>query len=185
MIEAVDVCKSFDGKSVLRNVNLRLEGTVAIMAPSGEGKTTLFRILMGLMTPDSGEIKTNGARIGAVFQEDRLIEHMTAVQNLALVCKKSRAELKEHLARLGLEKEADARVSTFSGGMKRRVAIARAIVCQPDVLLLDEPFTGLDEQMRAVAAQYIRENAAKADIAVITHDREEADLLGAQKIIAL
>ena len=74
---------------------------------------------------------------------------MTALQNLALVAgKASRAQLKEHLALLGLEVEAEKRVSAFSGGMRRRVAIARAIVYQPDALLLDEPFTGLDEEMR-------------------------------------
>ena len=111
---------------------------------------------------------------------------MTALQNLALVAgKASRAQLKEHLALLGLEVEAEKRVSAFSGGMRRRVAIARAIVYGPDVLLLDEPFTGLDEEMRARTAQYILAHMRGRDMAVVTHDREEARLLGAQKIFTL
>ena len=186
MLEAISVSKSFEGKPVLQNVNLSVQDTVAIMAPSGSGKTTLLRILLGLLAPDAGEVRTGGARIGAVFQEDRLIEHMTALQNLALVAgKASRAQLREHLIRLGLNAEADKRVSAFSGGMRRRVAIARAIVYQPDVLLLDEPFTGLDEEMRARAAQYILEHMRGKDMAIVTHDKEEARLLGAQKIFTL
>ena len=186
MLEAISVSKSFEGKPVLQNVNLAASGTVAIMAPSGSGKTTLLRILLGLLAPDAGEVRTGGARVGAVFQEDRLIEHMTALQNLALVAgKASRAQLREHLIRLGLNAEADKRVSAFSGGMRRRVAIARAIVYQPDALLLDELFTGLDEEMRERTAQYILAHMRGKDIAIVTHDKEEARLLGAQKIFTL
>ena len=186
MLEAISVSKSFEGKPVLQNVTLAASGTVAIMAPSGSGKTTLLRILLGLLAPDAGEVRTGGARVGAVFQEDRLIEHMTALQNLALVAgKASRAQLREHLIRLGLNAEADKRVSAFSGGMRRRVAIARAIVYQPDALLLDEPFTGLDEEMRERTAQYILAHMRGKDIAIVTHDKEEARLLGAQKIFTL
>ena len=81
--------------------------------------------------------------------------------------------------------EAEKRVSAFSGGMRRRVAIARAIVYQPDVLLLDEPFTGLDEEMRERTAQYILAHMRGKDMAIVTHDKEEARLLGAQKIFTL
>lgn len=186
MLEAISVSKAFEGRPVLRDISLAVSGTVAIMAPSGAGKTTLLRILLGLLAPDAGEVRTGGARVGAVFQEDRLIEHMTALQNLALVAgKASRAQLREHLIRLGLNAEADKRVSAFSGGMRRRVAIARAIVYQPDVLLLDEPFTGLDEEMRERTAQYILAHMRGKDIAIVTHDKEEARLLGAQKIFTL
>ena len=155
------------------------------MAPSGAGKTTLLRILLGLLAPDSGEVRTGGARIGAVFQEDRLIEHMAALQNLALVSgRASRAQLREHLARLGLEADAEKRVSAFPAACGG-AAIARAIVYEPDVLLLDEPFAGLDEEMRARSAQYIREHMRDKDMAVVTYDREEARLLGAQRIFTL
>lgn len=186
MLEAISVSKAFEGRPVLRDISLAVSGTVAIMAPSGAGKTTLLRILLGLLAPDAGEVRTGGARVGAVFQEDRLIEHMTALQNLALVAgKASRAQLREHLIRLGLNAEADKRVSAFSGGMRRRVAIARAIVYQPDALLLDEPFTGLDEEMRERTAQYILAHMRGKDIAIVTHDKEEARLLGAQRIFTL
>ena len=186
MLEAISVSKSFEGKPVLQNVNLAVSGTVAIMAPSGSGKTTLLRILLGLLAPDARAARAHFARVGAVFQEDRLIEHMTALQNLALVAgKASRAQLREHLIRLGLNAEADKRVSAFSGGMRRRVAIARAIVYQPDALLLDEPFTGLDEEMRERTAQYILAHMRGKDMAIVTHDKEEARLLGAQKIFTL
>ena len=174
MLEAIAVSKSFEDRPVLQNVNLAVSGTVAIMAPSGSGKTTLLRILLGLLAPDAGEVRTGGARIGAVFQEDRLIEHMTALQNLALVAgKASRAQLREHLIRLGLNAEADKRVSAFSGGMRRRVAIARAIVYQPDVLLLDEPFAGLDHAAALHAAQVIEQQRAGRTVVAVSHGMED------------
>ena len=128
MLEAISVSKSFEGKPVLQNVNLAASGTVAIMAPSGSGKTTLLRILLGLLAPDAGEVRTGGARVGAVFQEDRLIEHMTALQNLALVAgKASRAQLREHLIRLGLNAEADKILATIINDSMSQYEKAKAI----------------------------------------------------------
>ena len=186
MIEAIHISKAFDGQKVLDDVNLRVEGTVAVMAPSGTGKTTLLRILLGLETLDAGEVRIAGGRMAAVFQEDRLIEHMTALQNLSIAAPaQKKAELLNHLDCLGLLADADKRVSTFSGGMKRRVAIARAIACNPDILLLDEPFSGLDDAMKVRTAEYIRTHMQGKDIILVTHDREEACLLGAKEIIEL
>ena len=185
MLEAISVSKSFEGKPVLQNVNLAVSGTVAIMAPSGSGKTTLLRILLGLLAPDAGEVRTGGARVGAVFQEDRLIEHMTALQNLALVAgKASRAQLKEHLALLGLEVEADKRVSAFSGGMRRRVAILRALLCGADVIALDEPFKGLDEATRARVIDETKRLCRGKTVLMVTHEAAEAERMGA-KIVGL
>ncbi len=186
MLEAIHISKAFDGKTVLNDVNMRVEGTVAVMAPSGTGKTTLLRILLGLEKPDAGTIRVTGTRMAAVFQEDRLIEHMTALQNLSLAAPdRKRPALLEHLEALGLSSEANQPVKIFSGGMKRRVAIARAIACEPDMLLLDEPFSGLDDAMKVRAAEYIRTHMQGKDVILVTHDREEARLLEAREIIVL
>ena len=141
MLEAISVSKSFEGKPVLQNVNLAVSGTVAIMAPSGSGKTTLLRILLGLLAPDAGEVRTGGARVGAVFQEDRLIEHMTALQNLALVAgKASRAQLKEHLelaVRLKSRKHARSMIIVEELAAKFQIQLAAKLRdALPDVLRL-------------------------------------------------
>ena len=174
MLEAVHIYKAFDGNPVLEDVNLAIEGTIAIMAPSGAGKTTLFRILMGLLAPDSGELRTHGARIGAVFQEDRLLEQMTAAANIALVSKAPNAEIEQLLTALGISAESLLQpVSTYSGGMKRRVALARALLAEYDVLFLDEPYKGLDEETRAQVMQTVSRYTKDKTVLLITHDKEE------------
>ena len=181
-----NLCKRFDGKTVLHQFTWTVDRPMVLMGPSGCGKTTLLRILLGLLAPDAGEVRTGGARIGAVFQEDRLIEHMTALQNLALVAgKASRAQLKEHLALLGLEAEAEKRVSAFSGGMRRRVAIVRALLAEWDVLFLHEPFTGLDGETKAAVLNFVRRSLRGRTALLVTHDRAEAEALGAAQFLAL
>lgn len=189
MIAIHKLCKAFDNKAVLRDFSCTMEDgcVTALMAPSGAGKTTLLRMLMGLETADSGEISgLSGRRISAVFQEDRLLENMNPVDNIRLTAPKlDRAVILREMAAMGLTDCENQPARELSGGMRRRVAIARAIVYEPDVLLLDEPFAGLDEEMRARSAQYIREHMRDKDMAVVTHDREEARLLGAQRIFTL
>ena len=131
MIEVIHVSKSFEEKVVLRDVTLQIAGTVAIMAPSGEGKTTLFRILMGLVAPDSGEVRTKGAKIGAVFQEDRLIEHMTAVQNLALAAPAKKKQALLEIAELARAMEAEANIETLilAKGFEQCVAVINGDTC--------------------------------------------------------
>ncbi len=183
-----NLCKSFGEKKVLRGIShvFPEKGACMVGGPSGCGKTTLLRILMGIEQADSGEIHMPaGAKIAAVFQEDRLIAHYTAAANIRLTSSCSQREIDEALGILGLSADQNKPVREFSGGMQRRVAIARAVLHRPDVLFLDEPFTGLDENMRETAAKFIVENMRGGLIVVVTHDREEAKLLGCTDELSL
>ena len=142
------LCKSFGGRTVLRDLTFTAgPGITAVMAPSGTGKTTLLRILLGLERPDSGTVEgLAGKRLTAVFQEDRLLEHLSADGNLRFVLGRAYdpAAARALLDRLGLPDTGAQPVREFSGGMKRRLALARALLAPFDALALDEPFTGVD-----------------------------------------
>ena len=142
------LCKSFGGRTVLRDLTFTAgPGITAVMAPSGTGKTTLLRILLGLERPDSGTVEgLAGKRLTAVFQEDRLLEHLSAEGNLRFVLGRvyDPAAARALLDRLGLPDTGAQPVREFSGGMKRRLALARALLAPFDALALDEPFTGVD-----------------------------------------
>ena len=143
------VSKTFDGKPVLSDVCFTFPGgrISALTAPSGAGKTTLLRILLGLETPDAGRVTgLEGVRLGAVFQEDRLLERVDALGNLRLVRPDmSRHALSDAMARFGLSGAEDQRTDALSGGMRRRLALLRALLSDAEVLMLDEPFNGLDD----------------------------------------
>lgn len=181
-IEIRNLCKSFGTRRVLTDFSARLpeQGVVEISGRSGAGKTTLLRILMGLETADSGTISgLSGRRLGAVFQEDRLLPHRSAVDNVRFVCGAPEEQILSHLSQVGLADQARERVSRYSGGMKRRVAIVRAVMYPCDLLLLDEPFKGMDEETRDQVAAYIRREGAGRLILLVSHDRDEARALGA------
>ena len=179
MLEAVNLSKSFDGKQVICNFSTMLEKgrRYSLMGPSGCGKTTLLRLLMGLIKPDGGSVHLPaGARLSAVFQEDRLLEQMTAAANVALVSQASQQEIEMLLMELGIGRESlSAPVSTFSGGMKRRVALCRALLAEYDVLFLDEPYKGLDEQTRENVMRIVNERTRGKTVLLVTHDRDEAE----------
>lgn len=181
------LCKSFDGKMVLDHVSLTLEsgGTACLMAPSGRGKTTLLRCIAGLETPDSGQITDLPERIAYVFQEDRLCDGFSAVDNIRLVTGKAlgEGEIRRHLEELGLAGSLDQPVRELSGGMRRRVVISRAVCFGADLLLLDEPFKGLDDEARQQTADYILRHRGAAAILCVTHDREDAAALGGVDIV--
>lgn len=181
------LCKSFDGKVVLDHVSLTLEsgGTACLMAPSGRGKTTLLRCIAGLETPDSGQITDLPERIAYVFQEDRLCDGFSAVDNIRLVTGKAlgEGEIRQHLEELGLAGSLDQPVRELSGGMRRRVVISRAVCFGADLLLLDEPFKGLDDEARRQTADYILRHRGAAAILCVTHDREDAAALGGADIV--
>lgn len=177
MLEAVKLSKAFDGKPVLHAIShVFSEGSrTCLMGPSGCGKTTLLRLLMGLLAPDSGEVKSDRAlRISAVFQENRLLEHLSAVSNVSLVTTASRGEIETMLRALALY-DFNAPVSTFSGGMKRRVALCRALMATYDVLFLDEPFKGLDETTREKVIRVVNESTQGKTVILVTHARREAE----------
>ncbi len=181
------LCKSFDGKMVLDHVSLTLEsgGTACLMAPSGRGKTTLLRCIAGLETPDSGQITDLPERIAYVFQEDRLCDGFSAVDNIRLVTGKAlgEGEIRRHLEELGLAGSLAQPVRELSGGMRRRVVISRAVCFGADLLLLDEPFKGLDDEARQQTADYILRHRGAAAILCVTHDREDAAALGGADIV--
>ena len=181
-----DLCKSFGEKKVLENFSVTFPaGSVScIMAPSGAGKTTLISIIQGFVKPDSGSISGNEVPMSAVFQEDRLCEDFNPVSNVRFSCsskknKKSKEEIVSCLTSLGLGDSLGKPVREFSGGMKRRVAIARALMAEYELLFLDEPFKGLDEELKVSVAEYIRASAAGKTVIAVSHDESEAALLGA------
>ena len=182
-IQVHNLCKQYDGVPVLENVSFTAgTGVTCVMAPSGTGKTTLLRILLGLETADSGAVTgMEHGRWGAVFQEDRLLEQLDAMGNLRFVLgpeldPESAAAL---LAELGLGDVGGKPVRDFSGGMKRRLAVARALLAPSDILVLDEPFTGLDGENRARALACVRRAAAEKPVLLVTHDEADAAELDA------
>ncbi len=180
-----NLTKSYGDSLVLDRLSLDLESgrPCCLMAPSGAGKTTLFRILMGLETADSGTIKgLDGLSLSAVFQEDRLLEGYTVLQNIRLVTgRRYSADVLTGLIRQLLPEDSLKKpVSEFSGGMKRRAAILRAILAPADAVLMDEPFTGLDPDTKRRAARMINEYTAGKLLLFSTHSKEDAALLGAE-----
>jgi NitT/TauT family transport system ATP-binding protein len=150
------------------------------MGDSGLGKTTLFRIMMGLTSADSGSIEgMEGKKISAVFQEDRMLESFNAVANVRFAAAKGigRKEIIADLEALGLEDSLYKPASQLSGGMRRRVAIARAISVRANIYFLDEPFQGLDAQSKRQTALFIKERAKGQTVLMVTHDPEEVTLM--------
>ena len=176
------LCKSYGGRGVLENVSFEAGvGVTCLMAPSGSGKTTLLRILLGLETADSGAVYDPPARWSAVFQEDRLLEHLDAMGNLRFVLGAALDETAAGalLTELGLGDTAGKPVREFSGGMKRRLALARALLAPSDALALDEPFTGLDEENRARCQALLRRAGEEKPVLLVTHDPADAQALDA------
>ncbi len=157
--------KHFGDLTVFDQLSLTMEsGNIyCLMAPSGKGKTTLFRILMGFEHADSGQITgLNHARISAVFQEDRLCEAFTPLDNVYMAAAPAftKAQIRKELLALLPEDALNRPVCTLSGGQKRRTAICRALCAPFDLLIMDEPFTGLDEDTRLEVIQYIKKKSA-------------------------
>jgi NitT/TauT family transport system ATP-binding protein len=186
-IKVNNICKNFKGQQVLKNVTMSFsEGmTTCVMGASGVGKTTLAYILMGLLKADSGEIIGNkGKKISVVFQEDRLIEHWDAIKNVMLVCPANvtKEMVRRHLLEIGLTEYEGKPVKSLSGGMRRRVAIVRAILSEHAILYMDEPFKGLDEEYKKKAICYVKEKTKGKTLIIITHDKDEVAMLKAEVI---
>ncbi len=137
-------------------------------SPSGSGKTTLFRLIAGLENPDAGNIDGQGQSVSYLFQEDRLCEDYSAVKNVEMITG-NEPEAKKALLCLLAEEDIHKPCKELSGGMKRRAAIVRAIVAQADILLLDEPYNGLDEANREKVAKYIADNTTDSIVLTATH----------------
>ena len=191
MIKLNKVCFSYDGEHpVLVDFCMEIPdgGAIAVMGASGSGKTTLLRILLGLEKPNSGEILgLNNKRFAAVFQEDRLLQHRTARQNVEIpligtqigktnVHKIAGTALRD----VELNGFEDFSVRELSGGMCRRVALARALAFDADILLLDEPFKGLDTELRGRIVKLVEDFAKTKPVILITHDPWEVSLAKAK-----
>jgi ABC-type nitrate/sulfonate/bicarbonate transport system ATPase subunit len=207
-ISFLDVSKHFptrDGRlEVLRNVSFAvLAGNiVAIVGPSGSGKSTLLNMAAGLIFPDRGRVEVLGensagpvkwSRVGYMFQDDRLLPWRGALANVALALEAGsmpacdrRTRARDALTLVGLGQFADAYPHQLSGGMRSRVALARSLVGEPEILLMDEPFSRLDAQTRgSMHRELIRIHAARRmSILFVTHDVEEAVVL-ADRIVMM
>ncbi len=154
-------------------------GVVCLWSPSGGGKTTLLRLLAGLEQPQSGKIQLpDTTRVAMMFQENRLLPWRTAVQNAAIACEDNAAVL-SLLRQVGLEDYCDSYPTAMSGGQQRRVALVRALAADSTLLLLDEPFTGLDDNTKALVLPLICEAARTKPVVLVTHDIAEAQALDA------
>ena len=185
MINKLEICritKRFGEKTLFEDLDLTLAEPAVLWAPSGWGKTTLLRILMGLEVPDSGTVQGVG-RVGAVFQEDRLCPQLTAVQNVELVLPEGKTQYKTQIVsdfqRFGYDEQAlTLPARKLSGGQKRRAALLRALWAGCDTLLLDEPFTGMDPETMKKAAALLKERRGERAVLLATHDREAIRELG-------
>lgn len=185
MLKLTGITHTYGEKTVLKDRNLTLlpGQRVALMGPSGEGKTTLLRIALGLLKPTAGAVENTFRKTAAVFQEPRLLPWRTALENVNLVLCDNRSTLemaRQHLEQVGLGDAADKYPRELSGGMQQRVAIARALAVEGDLLILDEPFKAMDEALR----QQVMDLVAKTDgaILLVTHEEEEAKALGCRII---
>ena len=183
MIEFDRVTMAFGDKRVLRDFSYRCEDGrhYAVLAPSGGGKTTLLRLAAGLILPTDGRVVRTPEQVAVCFQEDRLLPWYTARQNVALSApreaQKSGAALREAdkwLARVGLSGEENTLPASLSGGMKRRVALARTLMCDAPALLLDEPFRALDSDAHEAMLRLIRACAQGKLLVLVTHDENDA-----------
>ena len=197
MLELKNISKKFKDKKILSNFNLKVEENkiLAIVGPSGGGKTTLLRMLAGLESIDSGEIIFNGENLplnelekrnllGFVFQDFQLFPHMTVLENLVISpiqtmgIKKDEAEAKviKLLEQLGLEKHYKSYPYSLSGGQKQRVALARAMMIEPKIIGYDEPTSALDPELRLEVEKLILQNK-KLGVTqiVVTHDLQFAE----------
>jgi phospholipid/cholesterol/gamma-HCH transport system ATP-binding protein len=204
LVELRDVWKSFEANHVLRGISLELHRgtTLAVMGGSGAGKTVLLRIIAGLVRPDSGEVSLFGTRIdrmreeamlalrrrtGFVFQGAALFDSLSVFENVAFPLREhttlSLGEITDRvhrfLALVGLPDTDSLLPAELSGGMRKRVGIARALVMEPEVVFFDEPTAGLDPTNARVVAELIAElRTGVCDTAiVVTHDIEFADMV--------
>ena len=202
MLELRNISKGFGDKKILSNFNvtIREKEILAIVGPSGGGKTTLLRMLAGLETIDSGEIYYNGNLVpldelekhpllGFVFQDFQLFPHLSVLDNLTLSpvkmmgMSKDDAEEKARklLLRLGLAEQADVYPYSLSGGQKQRVALARAMMIDPEIIGYDEPTSALDPALRLEVEKLILQNRELGMTQiVVTHDLQFAENIADQ-----
>lgn len=186
-VKLTNVRKVYGEHVVLPGVTLTLKagGIYCLMAPSGSGKTTLLRVLLGLEQHDSGTIEgIKNGRVAMMFQEDRLCETLTPVENVALVLPPTtrRADVGRMLEEVLPPDSLDRPAMQLSGGMRRRVSLVRAVAYPSDLMVLDEPFTGLDIVTRRQVIAFVLRHREGRTLLVATHGEDDARMLGAEVI---
>ena len=185
MIGVTNISKAYKTLKVIENFSIEFEkGKIScIFGASGSGKTTLLNILTGITKMDSGQrINLEDKRFSYVFQEDRLLPFATAKQNLMFVLedrydkKEAEERAKKYVEVVGLARFMDSYPHELSGGMQRRVSFARALAYEGDVLILDEPFKGLDQKLKKSLIEFVKSYLKKDDayVILVTHDMQEA-----------
>lgn len=187
-LRASHIVKMFDGHEVLGDFSCQIDSgdRIALCGPSGSGKTTAMNILSGIVEPDAGLIQNNLA-LSAVFQDARLFEDHNAIENVMLTAgkKTTREQAKSLLSQLLPDQSLNKPVSQLSGGMRRRVEIARALAADSDVIFLDEPFTGLDQESKGCSWEFINNHLGDRALLFISHDEEDLEALEVTKRIQL
>ena len=183
MIKISDLGFSYGDKNIFDGFSLEIKDgeKIWLSAPSGCGKTTLIKLILGLLKPKSGEIDLGSQTPSVVFQENRLLPFYTIIKNIELVGG-DKVIAKENLNALGIGETENLYPASLSGGMKRRATIARALSVPFDLLILDEPFNGIDEENLESAAERINLIAKDKTVILISHNPEEALLLNAKKV---
>lgn len=183
-----NLTKSYENQLVLNDFSHTFkEGSfTCVMGKSGAGKTTLLSILMGLEAMDSGQIEgLSGQKISAVFQEDRLCRNLTALYNIKMVLEKGYykdEDICRILDGIGIDARDKKTVGEYSGGMRRRVAIVRALLAEFDLLIMDEPLKGLDPETKERVISLIKSMTVGKTVIMTTHDETEATEFGAEII---
>ncbi|AWR87616.1 heme ABC exporter ATP-binding protein CcmA [Meiothermus taiwanensis] len=181
LIEAASVCKRYGRDWVLRNLDFQLakHEVVALVGPNGVGKTTLLRVLAGLVRPTQGSVKLNG-RVGFLANPPAFHRHFTGAENLHYALRLdgksgSRKEIRAALAQFGLPY--DKPVLSYSSGMKKRLAMARLHLQNPDIWLLDEPEAALDAQGRGLLEHLVQQARSRGGVVIATHDKSWLSLV--------
>ena len=184
MLELKHITKTYGEKTVFQNFShiFPSSGIVLLCGPSGAGKTTLLRLIAGLNAPDEGSVHSTYRRTAFTFQEPRLLPWLTCLDNIKLVLADrtdADALARMWLSHMELTEVTNSLPSALSGGMKQRLSLARALAFEGDLLLLDEPFSSLDEDLKRRIAPRIREANPNGLTLVVTHHAEDAALLNA------
>ena len=183
-IQLMDIYKSSAGKEILKNINWEIssDDCFLLTGPAGSGKTLLLRLILGLEKPDKGQVKLLGdykyssVNAGVVFQEDRLCEQFSAVENVAMVNERlSEKVAAEELLKFLPEEKLTVPVCGLDAVERRLVVVVRACIVPSDILLLDEPLRGMDEQLRDKVISYIRERAGHKGIVFASRDGSGLD----------
>ncbi len=181
-----DISKSFGKEQVFSSFSAELKDGqfYCLMGSSGSGKTTLLSLLMGLKKQDAGSIQgLDGKKISAVFQEDRLVESFTALKNVKIVLSPHSPYDDESIlslfSRIGITEADQKPVSEYSGGMKRRVAILRALLTDFDLLIMDEPLKGFDAETKQKVIEFIKEKSHGKTVLMTSHDPSDAEAFSA------